>query len=81
MVFGVMVRRMSLWWKFKRLDRTYQPLLEKALAFGNRDTLLKLEEQYWYQTAYLLEERPWLEDKTASSIELKMGKRRVSSTN
>ena len=56
-MFGVMFRRMSLWWRFKQLDRTYQPLLEKALGFGNRDTLLKLEEQYWYQTACLLEER------------------------
>ncbi len=50
-------KRMSLWWKFKQLDRTYQPLLEKAVAFENREALLKLEEQYWYQTACLLEER------------------------
>lgn len=52
-----MTKRMSIWWKFKQLDRTYQPLLEKAVAFDNRDALLKLEEQYWYQTACLLEER------------------------
>ena len=52
-----MTKRMSIWWKFKQLDRTYQPLLEKAMAFENRDALLKLEEQYWYQTACLLEER------------------------
>jgi len=52
-----MTKRMSIWWKFKQLDRTYQPLLEKAVAFENRDALLKLEEQYWYQTACLLEER------------------------
>lgn len=52
-----MTRKISLWWRFKQLDRTYQPLLEKAVAFENRDALLKLEEQYWYQTACLLEER------------------------
>ncbi len=52
-----MTKRMSIWWKFKQLDRTYQPLLEKAMAFENREALLKLEEQYWYQTACLLEER------------------------
>ena len=53
----IMTKKISLWWKFKQLDRTYQPLLEKAVAFENRDALLKLEEQYWYQTACLLEER------------------------
>ena len=53
----IMNKRLSIWWKFKQLDRTYQPLLDKALAFENRDALLKLEEQYWYQTACLLEER------------------------
>ncbi len=53
----VLFRKMSLWWRFKQLDRTYQPLLEKALAFKNPEALLKLEEQYWYQTACLLEER------------------------
>ena len=53
----IMTKRISLWWRFKQLDRTYQPLLEKAVAFENRDALLKLEEQYWYQTACLLEER------------------------
>ena len=52
-----MTKRLSIWWKFKQLDRTYQPLLDKALVFENRDALLKLEEQYWYQTACLLEER------------------------
>jgi hypothetical protein len=53
----IMSKKLSIWWKFKQLDRTYQPLLEKAVAFENRDALLKLEEQYWYQTACLLEER------------------------
>ncbi len=53
----IMFRKMSLWWRFKQLDRTFQPLLEKAIAFGNREALLKLEEQYWYQTACLVEER------------------------
>jgi predicted RNA binding protein with dsRBD fold (UPF0201 family) len=52
-----MSKRLSIWWKFKQLDRTYQPLLDKALTFENREALLKLEEQYWYQTACLLEER------------------------
>jgi len=52
-----MTKRIAIWWKFKQLDRTYQPLLDKALAFENREALLKLEEQYWYQTACLLEER------------------------
>jgi len=56
-VLKIMTKRLSIWWKFKQLDRTYQPLLDKALAFENRDALLKLEEQYWYQTACLLEER------------------------
>ncbi len=56
-MLGIMFRKMSLWWRFKQLDRTFQPLLEKAMAFGNREALLKLEEQYWYQTACLLEER------------------------
>ncbi len=53
----IMFRKISLWWRFKQLDRTYQPLLEKALAFKNPEALLKLEEQYWYQTACLIEER------------------------
>lgn len=53
----LMTKRLSIWWKFKQLDRTYQPLLDKALTFDNREALLKLEEQYWYQTACLLEER------------------------
>ena len=53
----VLFRKMSLWWRFKQLDRTYQPLFEKAMAFENPAALLKLEEQYWYQTACLLEER------------------------
>jgi len=56
-VLKTMTKRLSIWWKFKQLDRTYQPLLNKALSFENRDALLKLEEQYWYQTACLLEER------------------------
>ncbi len=56
-MLGIMFRKMSLWWRFKQLDRTFQPLLEKAMAFENREALLKLEEQYWYQTACLLEER------------------------
>ncbi len=53
----IMFKKLSLWWRFKQLDRSYQPLLEKAMAFGNREALLKLEELYWYQTACLLEER------------------------
>ena len=53
----IMFRKISLWWRFKQLDRTFQPLLEKAIAFENRDALLKLEELYWYQTACLVEER------------------------
>ena len=56
-MLGIMFRKMSLWWRFKQLDRTFRPLLEKAMAFENREALLKLEEQYWYQTACLLEER------------------------
>jgi len=56
-VLKFMTKRISIWWKFKQLDRTYQPLLDKALTFENREALLKLEEQYWYQTACLLEER------------------------
>ncbi len=56
-MLGILFRKMSLWWRFKQLDRTYQPLLEKALAFGNREAVLKLEELYWYQTAILVEER------------------------
>jgi len=56
-MLGLMFRKMSLWWRFKQLDRTFQPLLKKAMAFENREALLKLEEQYWYQTACLLEER------------------------
>ncbi len=56
-MLGIMFRKMSLWWRFKQLHRTFQPLLEKAMAFENREALLKLEEQYWYQTACLLEER------------------------
>ena len=57
---GLLIRRISLWWRFKQLDRTYQPLIEKALAFENREALLKLEEQYWYQSACLIEERRML---------------------
>ena len=57
---GILIRRISLWWRFKQLDRTYQPLIEKAIAFENREALLKLEEQYWYQTACLIEERRYL---------------------
>ena len=56
-MFGLLIRQVSLWWRFKQLDRTYQPLIEKAIAFENREALLKLEEQYWYQTACLIEER------------------------
>ncbi|RMH06229.1 MAG: hypothetical protein D6704_07745 [Nitrospirae bacterium] len=56
-MLGITIRRLSIWWRLKKLDRTYQPLLEKAIAFGNREAVLKLEEQYWYQTACLLEER------------------------
>ncbi len=56
-MLGILFRKISLWWRFKQLDRTYQPLLEKALAFENPEALLKLEEQYWYQTACLIEER------------------------
>jgi len=56
-MLGLMFRKMSLWWRFKQLDRTFQPLLQKAMAFENREALLKLEEQYWYQTACLIEER------------------------
>ena len=56
-MLGLMFRKMSIWWRFKQLDRTFQPLLQKAMAFENREALLKLEEQYWYQTACLLEER------------------------
>jgi len=63
-----MTRRISLWWRFKQLDRTYQPLLEKAMAFENRDALLKLEEQYWYQTACLLEERRELRKAQAMGV-------------
>ena len=54
---GLLIRKISLWWRFKQLDRTFQPLIEKAIAFENREALLKLEEQYWYQTACLIEER------------------------
>lgn len=56
-MLGILFRKMSLWWRLKQLDRTYQPLLEKAVAFENREALLKLEEQYWYQAACLIEER------------------------
>jgi len=56
-MLGIMFRKMSLWWRFKQLNRTHLPLLEKAMAFGNREALLKLEELYWYQTAILVEER------------------------
>ena len=56
-VIRTLLRRLSLWWRFKQLDRTYQPLIEKAIAFENREAMLKLEEQYWYQTACLIEER------------------------
>ncbi len=56
-MLGIQFRKFSLWWRFKQLDRTFQPLLEKALAFENPEALLKLEEQYWYQTACLIEER------------------------
>ncbi len=56
-MLGILFGKLSLWWRFKQIDRTYQPLLKKALAFENREALLKLEEQYWYQTACLLEER------------------------
>ncbi|MEC4673787.1 MAG: hypothetical protein VST68_06330 [Nitrospirota bacterium] len=54
---GILIRKISLWWRFKQLDRTFQPLIEKAIAFENREALLKLEEQYWYKTACLIEER------------------------
>ena len=53
----IMFRKISLWWRFKQLNRTHLPLLKKAMAFGNREAVLKLEELYWYQTACLLEER------------------------
>ena len=53
----ILFRKMSLWWRFKQLDRTYRPLFKKAMAFENTEALLKLEEQYWYQTACLIEER------------------------
>jgi len=53
----IMFRKISLWWRFKQLNRTHLPLLEKAMAFGNPEAVLKLEELYWYQTAILLEER------------------------
>ena len=56
-MLGIMFRKISLWWRFKQLNRTHLPLLEKAMAFGNREALLKLEELYWYQTAILVEER------------------------
>jgi len=56
-MLGILFRKISLWWRFKQLDRTYRPLFEKALAFKNQEALLKLEEQYWYQTACLIEER------------------------
>ncbi len=56
-MLGIMFRKMSLWWRFKQLNRTHLHLLEKAMAFGNREAMLKLEELYGYQTAILLEER------------------------
>lgn len=56
-MLGILFRKISLWWRFKQLDRTYLPLLKKAMAFENQKALVKLEEQYWNQTACLLEER------------------------
>lgn len=52
-----LLQRISIWWRFKQLNKTFIPLIEKANAFNDRDAVLKLEEQYWYQTACLLEER------------------------
>ncbi len=52
-----LIQRVGIWWRFKQLNQTYVPLLEKANAFNDREAVLKLEEQYWYQTACLLEER------------------------
>ena len=68
-MFGILFKKMSLWWRFKQLDRTYQPLLEKAMAFENHEALLKLEEQYWNQTACLLEERLELRKVQGSRIQ------------
>lgn len=65
----ILFRKVSLWWRFKQLDRTYQPLLEKAMAFENQEALLKLEEQYWNQTACLLEERLELRKAQGSRIQ------------
>jgi len=56
-MLGIMFRKISLWWRFKQLNRTHLPLLEKAMACGNREALRKLEEQYWYQTACLVAKR------------------------
>ena len=61
----IMFRKISLWWRFKQLNRTHLPLLEKAMAFGNREAVLKLEELYWYQTACLIEERRQLRNPQA----------------
>ena len=52
-----LIQRATIWWRFKQLNRTFVPLLEKANAFNDREAVLKLEEQYWYQTACLLEEQ------------------------
>ena len=52
-----LIQRAAIWWRFKQLNRTFVPLLEKANAFNDREAVLKLEEQYWYQTACLLEEQ------------------------
>jgi hypothetical protein len=68
-MLGILFKKMSLWWRFKQLDRTYQPLLEKAMAFENQEALIKLEEQYWSQTACLLEERLELRKAQGSRIQ------------
>ena len=52
-----MLKRATIWWKLKQVNRIYHPLLEKAKAEGHFETYHKLEERQWYETACLLAER------------------------
>ena len=52
-----MLKRATIWWKLKQVNRLYRPLLEKAKAEGHLETYHKLEKRQWYETACLLAEQ------------------------
>ncbi len=58
-VYHLMRKRASIWLRFHSLNQTYKGLLKKARDRFNRNRTLylKIQEDYWYETACLLEER------------------------